>query len=376
MLTQTSDIDLRGWSHEKFVQCCILAGCDYLKNPRGIAFKTAHALFEKFQTIQNVLTYLQQRAKHPVDDEYVLAFERAYLAFRYQRVWCPLKRAVVSLNDFEFAKLDITKQLDGKSVVKDLSRLAGLGQQSLERELLLKHLKLSLLEFLGPAVDPVVAEQLSQGKLDPVSHKPFAAVEFQFDPRELTLKEIQGLGFRNIAESVLTRKPREGSLQPTEMSIVNLTVEFDEEALNRFDETKHKRLEEGAKSDPQQALLRLLVSSQRPGEPRPAAKQPLDSDCEDEAPLPNFSALNRQPQPQAPAPGLPAFKPFASLQQSAQPSRLKDAVSKFRLEERKKFIEEKTNLTRAQLMSRLQDARSSGIFAAGQPSDADENDPH
>ena len=103
---ETADIDLRGWSHEQFVQCCILAGCDYLKNPRGIAFKTAHALFEKFRSVQNVLTYLQQRPKHPVDEAYVLGFERAYLAFRYQRVWCPLQRAVVSLNDFEFAKLD------------------------------------------------------------------------------------------------------------------------------------------------------------------------------------------------------------------------------------------------------------------------------
>jgi hypothetical protein len=253
---QTKEIDFKGWSHQKFIQCCILAGCDYIKNAKGVAVKTAHSLFEKFHSIQNVLSYLLQRKTNPVDYDYVESFERAYLAFRYQKVWCPVKRQVVSLNNFEFNRDELVENLADKKITTDLSRLAALAGDILERHLLTKHYKLSKLEFLGPFVEPVIAEKLAAGELEPMTHKEFEPVQFSFDPRELTTTQIQNLGFRKIAENLLPKKPKE--LVPFEPCLVNLTIDFNEDAIGNVDE-RDKRLSEEAAKDPQQVLFRSLI---------------------------------------------------------------------------------------------------------------------
>ena len=330
-----------------------MAGCDYLKNAKGIAVKTAHSLFEKFHTIQNVLSYLRKRPKNPVDENFVHAYERAYLAFRYQRVWCPIKREVVTLNDFEFAKQDIAKQLEGKSISKDLSSMAGLGAEALDRELLLKHFNLSLLEFLGPVVDRDIAEKLAMGKIDPITHKEFSEVEFVFDPRELTLQEIQGLGFRKIADSVANKKPRGEYTAPYEIGMVNLTVDFDEDAIQHHEENKNQRLDQAAKDDPQQALLRLLVSSKK-GRPAPQPqekKKILDSDEEEESELfPNFMNLNRNESLKKQT--YTVGTDYSKRNVIQINKNLKETFSKFKIDSRKSLIDEKISLRRSEFVQK------------------------
>lgn len=228
--------------------------------------KTAHSLFEKFHTIQNILSYLKQRPVNPVDDQYVFDFEKAYLTFKYQRVWCPVKKEVVTLNHIEFQKDSLMTQLASKSLSRDLAEISALSAEALERDLLLKHYKDSKLYFLGPVIDHAVAKDLAEGKLDPATHQPFEDFEFLFDPRELCLEEIQNLGYRKISELLNPNKKKFVMPEPEDMLFLNLNLDFDEEAACN-DEERQRQLDEASKNDPVQSLLRLLVSPGKVKEP-------------------------------------------------------------------------------------------------------------
>jgi exonuclease 1 len=43
----SEELEIKGWSHKKFIYACILSGCDYLASPKGIALKTAVGLLNK-----------------------------------------------------------------------------------------------------------------------------------------------------------------------------------------------------------------------------------------------------------------------------------------------------------------------------------------
>lgn len=221
--------------------------------------KTAHALFERFHTIQNILSYLKQRPVNPVDEQYVYDFEKAFITFKYQRVWCPLKQQVVTLNHIEFQKDTLLSQLASKSLSRDLAEISSLSGDALERDLLLKHFKDSRLHFLGPVVPADIARELAEGRLDPSTHKSFEDFEFLFDPRELCLEEIQNLGYRKISELLNPNKKKFVMPEPEDRLFLNLTLEFNEDAACD-DEARQRELDEAAKKDPIQSLLRLLVS--------------------------------------------------------------------------------------------------------------------
>jgi 5'-3' exonuclease len=153
--------------------CCILAGCDYLKNPTGIGLKTAYTLLENHKTIPNVIAALQAKENGCIPHDYESRFEKAYLAFKFQRVWCPIKKEQVYLNELPF--MNENEVLEGKNLNTDMHLFVDMSKVSYEKRLLMNH---SLVGIVGQLDSKTIASLLSQGKLNPNTKNEFEPSEY------------------------------------------------------------------------------------------------------------------------------------------------------------------------------------------------------
>ena len=99
--TACREISLVGWSDAEFRRMAILSGCDYLASINGMGLKSAYRLVRKHKTIEQILRMLSFDGKYHVPPGYLEAFHKAELTFLHQRVYCPLKKEVVMMNDLQ-----------------------------------------------------------------------------------------------------------------------------------------------------------------------------------------------------------------------------------------------------------------------------------
>ena len=129
-----------GWKHEQFLELCVLSGCDFLPNIRGIGIKKAHALVAKHRSVAAVLAVLHGDKKIHVPPGYDDNFRRAFWTFRHARVYDPALRRLRPLNP-------MPEELEDDGGVDTA--------------------------FLGAAVADDVAVEVAEGRLDPITRKPF-----------------------------------------------------------------------------------------------------------------------------------------------------------------------------------------------------------
>lgn len=48
-LKYCEEMNLKNMSHSKFIQMCVLSGCDYLNSLKGIGLKTAYLALQKYK---------------------------------------------------------------------------------------------------------------------------------------------------------------------------------------------------------------------------------------------------------------------------------------------------------------------------------------
>lgn len=94
------EINLKNFTHEMFMTCCILSGCDYLDSIKGVGFKKAYRLvYENGDDLKNIIKKIRREGKLLIPSDYEQGFEKAYLTFKFQYVFCPDKLELVHLND-------------------------------------------------------------------------------------------------------------------------------------------------------------------------------------------------------------------------------------------------------------------------------------
>ena len=132
-------LDFSGWCLTRFLELCVLSGCDFLPNVPSIGIKRAHALMCAHGSAKATLAALRAEKKVPVPEAYEDAFRRAFWTFRHARVYDP--------------------------TLKGLRPLTPLPEE----------LKAPSAEtcFLGAHVEDAVAVEVAEGRLDPISRKPF-----------------------------------------------------------------------------------------------------------------------------------------------------------------------------------------------------------
>ncbi|KAI9294083.1 PIN domain-like protein, partial [Neoconidiobolus thromboides FSU 785] len=84
---------------KKFRHLCILAGCDYLPNIRGIGLKKAIRYLKDSKTYLNAINGIRLSEKFEVPHNYEKEFYRADLTFQYQRVFDPRTNEMVHVNE-------------------------------------------------------------------------------------------------------------------------------------------------------------------------------------------------------------------------------------------------------------------------------------
>ena len=107
-------------------------------------------------------------------EEYIEAFERAFLTFKFQRVYCPRKKKLVSMNSFE--ERDIFSEADYKSfgASVDIHQLNKNCMKLDYRALILKYsLKPEGLSFLGPILPHDLVVKIGNCEYDPITKQKF-----------------------------------------------------------------------------------------------------------------------------------------------------------------------------------------------------------
>ena len=164
--TACQEISLVGWSDAEFRRMAILSGCDYLANIKRMGLKSAYRLVRKHKTIEKILRVLSFDGQYHVPQGYLEAFHKAELTFLHQRVFCPLKKEVVTMTD-----------LQANTQPEDIS-------------------------FIGGEVDREIAIGVAKGALDPMTKQPIRVKH----PVKTTPKTPWGNPRRNTADNCLDTK--------------------------------------------------------------------------------------------------------------------------------------------------------------------------
>jgi len=93
-----------------------------------------------------VIRSLKLEGKYIVPADYEEKFEKALLTFKYQRVFCPIKKHLVTLNELDLEGLYNNKE----EVLKNLAENPNEVDHIIENNLITKILELEDLDFLGP----------------------------------------------------------------------------------------------------------------------------------------------------------------------------------------------------------------------------------
>lgn len=99
--SDSSCINLHGWTDTQFRAMAILSGCDYLPSISGIGLKTANNLLRKWKTAEAVVRAVMLEGKKSVPNGYLKQFKLAEKCFRFQRIYDPLEEKLVHLTEVE-----------------------------------------------------------------------------------------------------------------------------------------------------------------------------------------------------------------------------------------------------------------------------------
>lgn len=252
---KATELNFKGWSHDKFIQFCIVCGCDYLDSPTGIGPKKAYAAVAESRSFEELFDRLKDR----VPEDYPLAFHAAFLAFKFQRVFCPIKGAIVNLCDFN--PFDVASQ-DSQTLLSLQKTIASFGN----------------LDFLGRIYPPEISKLIACCRLDPISKQPFPS---------------------NFEAIFSSKRKLSSSIRPTGSKTFSLEKEFE-----------RLKLDEPVKTLPKIMKTKPKPESQvKESKPRAQVEDPMPSEIqEDERDYFRIFGGNRK-QSEADRPRQPDPKP-------------------------------------------------------------------
>ena len=131
------------FSDDKFLTFCILAGCDYFKL-KGVGIKIAYNAIKNVSSYTQCLALLHNKNSSQLPtQEIVTKFEKAFLTFKYQVVYCPIRKEMIYWNNPDEMKYKFLSKYKN-----DLS-------------------------FLGIIRNSQLTDDIVYGRIDPITHKAF-----------------------------------------------------------------------------------------------------------------------------------------------------------------------------------------------------------
>eukprot|EP00834_Sanchytrium_tribonematis_P000676 NODE_13_length_54415_cov_0.522424.p10 type:complete len:437 gc:universal NODE_13_length_54415_cov_0.522424:43026-44336(+) len=127
---QCTELNMKNWTESQFRTFCILCGCDYLDNIKGIGTKKAHQLVSKFKSIEKII-FNMRTMKCSVPSGYLEQFKRIERMFVYQYVFDPQLQEIVHLTPVPEAHVKEVSNWDlGEKLCKSDALLLCHGKKS------------------------------------------------------------------------------------------------------------------------------------------------------------------------------------------------------------------------------------------------------
>lgn len=98
-LKKCKDLCFDSFDSDLFLTTCILGGCDYLESIKGIGFKKAHKYVTKACGDLEMIIRQLKLDQFKVPENYLDSFNKAFLTFHFQVVYCPKSKRLVYLSD-------------------------------------------------------------------------------------------------------------------------------------------------------------------------------------------------------------------------------------------------------------------------------------
>ena len=209
-LKKCSKYDFSNFDSDKFLTFCILSGCDYFK-VKGVGANNAYKVITNSSSYKKCILNIcenynkKNKDKEKLDyDELIEKFEKAFLTFRYQVVYCPIEKKLRYYSDIKQSKYKFASKY------------------------------LNNLDFLGTTdVDEDLVKKTTFGEIDPITHLPF-------DYSNLTQAEKE-----KVQENYLKKKRKmqhevDNKLRKEEEEEFNLDINLDIRGDNEEEEDNGK----------------------------------------------------------------------------------------------------------------------------------------
>jgi len=187
-LKKCTKYDFSNFDEDKFLTFCILSGCDYFKI-RGVGTNNAYKIITSSSSYKKCIRAICNR-KECGDLKYedlIEKFEKAFLTFRYQVVYCPIEKKLRYYSNIRKSKYKFaSKYMDN-------------------------------LDFLGdPEIKSELVQKTTFGEIDPITHLPF-------DFSNLTKEEKE-----KVQENYLSKKrKKDDDISKQEEDEFNLDINLD-----------------------------------------------------------------------------------------------------------------------------------------------------
>ena len=196
-LNKCSKYDFGNFDSDKFLTFCILSGCDYFK-VKGVGTNNAYKIITSSSSYKKCIMNIcdnynkKNKDKERLDyDELIEKFEKAFLTFKYQVVYCPIEKKLRYYSDIKKSKYKFAnKYLDN-------------------------------LDFLGTTdVEEEIVQKTTFGEIDPITHLPF-------DYSNLTQAEKEKVQENYLKKKQKIKNEEDIKLRKEEEEEFNLDINLD-----------------------------------------------------------------------------------------------------------------------------------------------------
>ena len=238
-LKKCTKYDFSEFDSDKFLTFCILSGCDYFKI-KSVGANNAYKIITNSSSykkcIKTICDNVNKKNKDNEKleyDELIEKFEKAFLTFRYQVVYCPLEKKLKYFSDIKKCKY--------KFAAKYMNNLDFLGTTEVEEDLVKK---------------------TTFGEIDPITHLPF-------DFSNLTQEEKENVQENYLKKKRLLQESKEKLIKKEEEDEFNLDINLDirgdheeeEEENNRCD-SNYNSMNSKEKNENKENIISLIESEE------------------------------------------------------------------------------------------------------------------
>ena len=196
-LNKCTKYDFSEFDSDKFLTFCILSGCDYFKI-KGVGANNAYKIITNSPSYKKCIKTLcdnvnkKNKDSEKLDyDELIEKFEKAFLTFRYQVVYCPIEKKLKHFSDITKTKYKFASKY------------------------------LNNLDFLGTTeVSEDLVKKTTFGEIDPITHLPF-------DFSNLTQEEKENVQENYLKKKRLLQENKDKILTKEEEDEFNLDINLD-----------------------------------------------------------------------------------------------------------------------------------------------------